>query len=256
MSIHHGDIDAIVVSHSPLGRWEPRAKLLGVCPLIAVQACLTTAPAAAVALGLSIAVLVTARLPIGFALRQMTGFGLFVLPFVVLLPVLGSGPVIARPAGVPLHAAGLCAALTIAMRATGIFALTLVLLHSAPFSDTLWAAQSLGLPRPLVQIALLARRYVPILSAEHKATTTAARCRGFRPAPDAHTYRTTANVAAAILVRGHRRAERVWQAMACRGFAGRLYPIRQWRVTASDAAATAAAWAVSAGLLAGDLWLG
>ncbi len=254
MGLRPIDLDPFANRPSPLARWDPRAKLLGLGGLILVQASLSTTAAAAIGLGVSLLILAAARLPIGFCVRRIGSVGLLLLPFLILLPLLGSGPVLWRIGPVDIRAGGAEFAGIIALRAGGIMALALALLNSAHLADTLWAAQSLGVPRTLVQLALLTLRYIPILTEEYISTTTAALCRAFRPSPTAHTYRTTANVAGAVLVRAHRRAERVWQAMACRGFAGRMYPLRSWRMTFADASATMTAWLLGILLLTGDRW--
>ncbi len=227
----------LVVGASPLARWDPRAKLLGLVPLIFVLAVSrTTAVAGADWCW-------RRRSPrsapaVRFCLRRLALFGAFLVPFVLLLPVLSGGDEIWHWGPIPVYRRGLQFAGLVLLRAAGVILAALSLLHSAPLSDTLWAGQRLGVPRSLVQLALITLRYLPLLGEEYVAATTAAACRGWRPRADAHTYRTTGNLAAATLVRGHRRAEHVWQAMACRGFAGRLYPSRSWRLTFTDAATT------------------
>jgi cobalt/nickel transport system permease protein len=249
MGMRRNAVDPVAWTDSPIGRWDPRAKLAGLVPLLGVQACARSVPAAALGLSVCLLVLAAGRLPLRFWTRRMVVFAAFLLPFVLLLPVMGSGPEVARIGGIAIHAGGLEFASLILLRATGVIALAMALLHTAPLTDTLWAAQSLGVPRSLVQLALITLRYLPILDDEYETAHTAAACRGWQPRATAHGYRTTAHLAAATLVRGHRRADRVWQAMACRGFAGRLYPSCEWRMTFHDVAATIAMWLVAATLV-------
>ncbi|MBN1491015.1 MAG: cobalt ECF transporter T component CbiQ [Phycisphaerae bacterium] len=255
MTVHPLDIEPLADRPSLLGGWDPRAKLLGLAPLILVQACLTTLPAAAVGATISLALLAAGRLPIGFCMRRIGLFAAFLAPFLLLLPLLGSGPVALQLGRLHFHAGGLEFAGLIGLRALGIVATTLAILNTAHLADTLWAARSLGVPRSLVQIALLTLRYLPILAEEYRATTTAAACRGFVPRANTHTYRVTANLAGAMLVRGHRRTDRVWQAMACRGFAGKLYPLRNWQMTFHDTLATMVMATASVAILVWDRWL-
>lgn len=243
-------LDPAAWTDSPIGRWDPRAKLLALVPLAAVQACVPTVPAAALGTAVCLAVLSAARIPPTFWLRRLGVFGLFLAPFVLLLPWMGSGAEVARVAGLAIRAGGIEFAALIALRATGVILVAITLLHTAPLSDTLWAARALGVPRSLVQLALITLRYLPILGGELEATRVAASCRGFVPRVSSHSYRTMAHVTAATLVRGHRRADRVWEAMACRGFTGQLHPRRDWKVTFHDVAATMAMWLAAAVLVA------
>lgn len=254
MAAHAVEIDPYAGAASPLHRWDPRAKLVAMTAWVAVLAMLRTLPAAATATAAAVCLLAAARLPLRFCVRRVALVGLFVVPIVVLLPILGSGPVVMQVGPFAVHAGGLDFAGLIALRATAIILSVLVMLHTAPLADTLWAAQSLGVPRPLVQLALLTLRYLPLLSEQYAATTTAAACRGFAPHASVHGYRTLAHLAGATFARGYRRADRVWQAMACRGFAGRLYPLRAWALRGRDVVA-AVLWIVAAAALLGwDRW--
>jgi cobalt/nickel transport system permease protein len=55
--------------------------------------------------------------------------------------------------------------------------------------------------------------------------------------PSRHCYRTLGHVAGTLLVRGHERAERVGQAMRCRGFDGHFRTLTTFRTTAADVTA-------------------
>jgi cobalt/nickel transport system permease protein len=89
-------------------------------------------------------------------------------------------------------------------------------------------------PGLLVQLAMLTHRYIFVLDAELARLRTALRVRGFRNRPSRHSYRTVGHVAGTLLVRGYERAERVGQAMRCRGFDGRFRSLTEFRTTRAD----------------------
>jgi cobalt/nickel transport system permease protein len=62
----------------------------------------------------------------------------------------------------------------------------------------------------------------------------AVRTRGYRNRPSRHSYRTIGNVAGTLLVRSAERAERVSQAMRCRGFDGQFRSLTEFRTTLPD----------------------
>ena len=62
----------------------------------------------------------------------------------------------------------------------------------------------------------------------------AARVRGFTPKTDLHTYKTYAYMLGMLLVRAMARADRVYQAMLCRGFKGKFYCIHRFHFTRRD----------------------
>jgi cobalt/nickel transport system permease protein len=62
----------------------------------------------------------------------------------------------------------------------------------------------------------------------------AVRVRGFRNRAARHAYATAGRVAGTLLVRGHERAERVHQAMLCRGFDGQFRSLTAFRTRPAD----------------------
>ena len=56
----------------------------------------------------------------------------------------------------------------------------------------------------------------------------AAKIRSFRPRTNVHTYKTFAYFIAMLFVRAASRADRVYRAMRCRGFTGRLYCLAEF----------------------------
>ena len=62
----------------------------------------------------------------------------------------------------------------------------------------------------------------------------AMKVRGFRPGTNMHTYKTFACLVGMLLVRSSDRAERVRNAMLCRGFRGKLYSLSQFSLKTSD----------------------
>ena len=60
---------------------------------------------------------------------------------------------------------------------------------------------------------------------EYDRLIRAAKIRGFRPGTNIHTYKTYAYLIGMLFVRASDRANRVHQAMKCRGFNGRFYTL-------------------------------
>lgn len=84
------------------------------------------------------------------------------------------------------------------------------------------AAESLGAPDRLVSLFLFTVRYVAVFRAESTRLGEAMRARGFVPGSNLHTWRTYGNLAGMMMVRSLERAQRVDEAMRCRGFSGRV----------------------------------
>src|SRR5262249_325713 len=99
----------------------------------------------------------------------------------------------------------------------------------------------------------LTYRYLFLLADELGRLRTALRVRGYRNRPNLHSYRTVGHVAGTLLVRSYERAERVGQAMRCRGFDGRFRSLAAARTRATDVIFFAVVAGGTAGLLTWDL---
>jgi cobalt/nickel transport system permease protein len=78
----------------------------------------------------------------------------------------------------------------------------------------------------IIFISVFTYRYIYVFEQEYHRLVQAMKIRGFRPRTNLHTYRSYAYLAAMLLVRSFDRADRVFQAMLCRGFHGVFYSLR------------------------------
>jgi cobalt/nickel transport system permease protein len=221
-------------SDSPLCRFDPRWKLAAFALALVITACLQTVVAALIALVAAAVLAMTARLPVRAYLERLkvilpalTLFAVF-LPFVVPDP----DPILLGP--IPLSLPGLRLALLFILKALAIFTLGLALAASSPMAATLQAASSLHVPSRLIHIAMLTYRYLFLFAKELGRIRLALRVRGYRSRPTVHCYRTIGNFAGTLLVRSSERAERVAQAMRCRGFDGKFRSLSEFRTRTMD----------------------
>jgi cobalt/nickel transport system permease protein len=234
--------DALDISDSPLSRLDSRWKLVALTPAILSTGFLRTTPAIVAALILAAILLALARLPARFLFWRYGAFLLFMLLFLISLPILQGEQ-------------GVLMALKVGGRALAIYTIGLVLLGTASFATTIHAAQALGVPIALTQITLLSYRYIFVLADEFSRIRLALRLRGFRNKMNRHSYRTIGNVTGALLVRGADRAERVGQAMRCRGFDGRFHAMHRFQTRVQDILFFAIVILAMSGVLAWDMYL-
>jgi cobalt/nickel transport system permease protein len=228
-------IEHLPTTDSVLSRLDPRWKLAGLTLAAFATAILTTLPAALVGLAGAMLLALLARLPLAWYLARLGALALVLAFFVVLLPVLvhDGGP--AWSIGpLTLSWFGLRAALLLCLKALAIVTFMLVLLASAPLTVTLKAAHALRVPGVLIQVAILTYRYIFVLFAELSRLRLALRVRGYRNRASRHSYRTVGHVTGILLVRGVERAERVSQAMRCRGFDGRFRSLASFHTSWAD----------------------
>jgi len=86
----------------------------------------------------------------------------------------------------------------------------------------------------MVHLLLLTYRYVFVIEQEYQRLVRATKIRGFRSRSNMHTYRTYAYLIGMLFVRASERAERVHQAMLCRGFKGKFYCLREFSFSRLD----------------------
>ncbi|MFW5635287.1 MAG: energy-coupling factor transporter transmembrane component T family protein, partial [Thermodesulfobacteriota bacterium] len=113
--------------------------------------------------------------------------------------------------------------------------LVLIALAATMNSATLgYVLDYFRLPPKLVYLLLLTYRYIFVIEQEYIRLSRAARLRSFHPRTNLHTYRTYAYLVGMLFVRAAARAERVYKAMRCRGFQGKIYCLRSFAVTRLD----------------------
>jgi cobalt/nickel transport system permease protein len=134
-----------------------------------------------------------------------------------------------------------------------VVTLVLSLWATSPWQVTLKAARALRLPGLLVQLLGLTYRYLFLLAEEMQRLRVALRVRGYRNRADLHSYRTVGQVAGTLLVRSHERAERVGQAMRCRGFDGTYRTLADFRTRGADVLAFGLIVGGAAGLVFWDV---
>lgn len=168
-------------------------------------------------------------------LRRMLAMDGFLVALVVMLPFTTPGPALLTLGPVSASAAGLQAALVILLKANTVVLTLLVLVSGLSAAAVGHALARLGLPARLVELVFFTVRYLQTLSLEYHRLHNAMRARGFRPSNTWHTYRSVGYLLGMLLVRSVERAERVQQAMRCRGFRGRLYVLDEASLTYHDA---------------------
>ena len=240
---------------SLVSRLDPRWKLAALLIAAALVATLHTLPATVAALAASLLLALLSRLPVRWFLDRLAAVALFLALFTLPLPWLltGEGPVWTYgPLRLSWH--GVEVAVLVAAKAIALVTLLLTAQATASLEATLKAAHALRVPGLFVQLVLLTYRYVFVLADELRRLRIALRVRGYRNRVRRHSYRTAGHIAGTLLVRGYERAERVAQAMRCRGFDGQFRSLTAFRTHIGDVLAFLLITASAAALAVWD-WL-
>jgi cobalt/nickel transport system permease protein len=223
---------------SPLRQFGPFWKLVATAVMVALVLILDhLAPLVAVFL-VSLMLCQLARLPWRWIGQRVSVLLPLVLGLVILLPLVlhDDGPAWLLFGGLRVSLYGIATAFRISLKAVSVLLFMLVLLGTTPMAALLRAAQLLFVPGFLLQLVALTYRYLMLLVEEFGRLRTALRVRGFRGRASLHSYRVIGNVTGTLLVRSLERAERVGQAMRCRGFDGRFRCLASSRTRPADVA--------------------
>ena len=229
------NLDEYAYLNSPLHRWEPRYKLLGLVALIFAFASVQHLVLVPLILGITALVYGLSRLPLTFLYQRLCYPGYFILGVVVLLPWLSGETVIWHWQGLTLYGEGLRAMALISGRFLAIVTMSLILCSTTPFLVMVKTLRALGLPPLLVDMLLLTYRYLFELSASLHTMRRAMTLRGFlAPRPPAQRpqpwpgrspftpfltmLKQLAALAGTLLIRSYEQAERIYQAMRLRGY--------------------------------------
>jgi cobalt/nickel transport system permease protein len=213
-------LETLAHGHSFLHRLDPRSKLAAAIGLSLAAALGQGLAAESAALGLGIAAVLWARLPwreVGKRLAPVNGFAAMMW---LMLPwrLGGTGPL-----GLGIDPQGLGLATDITLKANAVMLLLLALVATSPVNHVFHALAHWRAPDKLVHLFLFFYRYLHVLHREYHRLNLALKARAFTPRTDLHTYRTYAWLVGMLLVRSYDRAQRVYQAMLCRGFNGTFW---------------------------------
>jgi cobalt/nickel transport system permease protein len=217
-----------------VGSLDPRARILAALAFAAVVVSLGRWEVLVLALGVSVATMVAARMPAGPTLKRMAMMDGFIVFMLVMLPFTIPGDPAFAVFGFPASWQGLERAVIIGLKANAVILCLLALVGSMEPTTLGHALSRLRLPENLIHLMLFTVRYIDVIHDEYRRLRTAMKMRGFRPANSWHTYRSFGYLIGMLLVRALERSERILRAMKCRGFTGRLIVLDNLRYGRRD----------------------
>jgi cobalt/nickel transport system permease protein len=174
----------------------------------------------------------------------------FLLLLWCLLPLTYEGDVLGRLGPLNFHRPGVLLSAQITLKSLAIIAAFTALVATVPVNTLGQSLARLGVPAKLVYLLLMCYRYIFVIEQEYRRLVAAMKIRGFQPRTNLHTYRSYAYLVGMLFVRAASRADRVYQAMRCRGFDGRFHslatfpahPANQWFAVVATSAMIALLW--------------
>jgi cobalt/nickel transport system permease protein len=170
-----------------------------------------------------------------------------------ILPFTFHGDVLARMGSLAIYRPGVTLAAQITLKSNAILLTFIALMATMPFATLGHALHRLGVPDKIVHLLLMTYRYIFVIEHEYLRLMRAAKIRGFRPGTNVNTYRTFAYIIGMLFVRSAARAERVHQAMLCRGFKGKFYSLQEFQIGSASWAFAIIMTAIIVGLVTLEL---
>lgn len=175
-----------------------------------------------------------ARLNVREVSRRMALVNGLILLFWLVVPLTFEGETLFFLGPLAVSKEGVLLSARISLRSNAILLAFIALVASSSMATLGNALNRLHVPQKIVHLLLLTYRYVFVMDQEYQRLSRAAKIRGFQPKTNMHTYKALAYFMGMLFVRASARAERIHQAMLCRGFKGRFYCLREFSFSRSD----------------------
>lgn len=201
---------------------DPRTRLLTALGFALALVAVERLPLLALALMAALALVWMAGLPPAALARRLLHVEGFMIVLLASLPFTTPGEPLFVLGPLIATEQGMWRAVTVALKVNAAVLAIAALLSSLEPVRLGRAMARLGAPLSLVHLFLLTIRYAGVFRVEAGRLSDAMRARGFIPRSNWHTWRTFGNLAGMMLVRSLERAERVHEAMRCRGYTGRF----------------------------------
>lgn len=206
-----------------------------------------------------LATIVSARIGVAYVLRRSVvalpfALAAITLPFTVAGQTLFSIPILG---GLSVSVEGLLRFLTIVVKSWLSLQMAIVLVATTPFSQLIWSLHALRVPPLLVTIVSFTYRYLFVLSDEvlrllRARSARSARIDGTRGGGTLlWRGQVAGRMAGSLMVRSFERSERIYNAMAARGYRGQMRLLTQPHMQQKDLYVLVAAFALLALILAG-----
>ncbi len=213
---------------------DPRVKIIVAILFSVVVAISNNLSALVPALALSLILMVLSRLSIKKVLYRLLLVNGLIFFLWLFLPFTYRGEALFHIGPLTVSKEGVLYATQITVKCNAILLAVITLLATTPISTLGHAMSHLYFPDKIIHLFLFTYRYIHVIFLEFRRLTTAMKIRGFVHRTNIHTYRTYAYLVGMLLVRSYDRAERIHQAMLCRGFSKRYYTLSEFSLKMKD----------------------
>jgi cobalt/nickel transport system permease protein len=213
---------------------DPRVKIVVVFFFSVVVAVSNQIPVLMWALALGLFIVLAARVPIKKLIRRLTPVNMLIGFLWLFLPFTFDGKPLFYLGTLPVTNEGVIYATQISIKSNAMMLMLIALVATTPVFTLGHAMHELRIPKKLVYLFFFTYRYIHVVYIEYVRLVNSMKIRGFMPKTSLHTYRTFAHMVGMLMVRSFDRAQRVHNAMLCRGFKGNLYSLSKFSIKGRD----------------------
>jgi cobalt/nickel transport system permease protein len=186
------------------------------------------------ALALSLLIVLAAGVPTKELLKRLIPVNMLIIFLWLFLPFTFAGKTAFFIGPLAVTHEGVLYATRITIKSNAMMLMLIALVASTPIFTMGHAMHALGIPKKIVHLFFFTYRYIHVMHREYARLLNSMKIRGFRPKTSLHTYKTFAYMVGMLLVRSFDRAQRVHNAMLCRGFKGNLYSLSKFSIKRRD----------------------
>ena len=218
---------------------DPRVKLFSVAALVLSAVAVRTIAPLVVLLGAIVILCIASGVPLAFFTLRTTVFipifaGLIALPLLFMTPGVALASLKLDGIALVVTSQGLCRAAQFTLRVWVCVALSVLLILTTRFSKLIGAMDYLRFPRVFVMMTSITYRFIFLFLNEGYRMLLARESRITKELRWRENVGSLARIVATLFIRAHERGERVYLAMAARGYAGTLRRLDKMRCVKRD----------------------
>lgn len=213
---------------------DPRGKIAMVFLFSVIVAAANRLPVLLGSLFFGMLIVAAAKVPVKELIKRLTPVNMLILFLWLFLPFTFAGEPLFLMGPLTVTREGVLYATRISIKSNAMMLMFIALVASTPIFSMGHAMHDMGIPKKIVHLFFFTYRYIHVIYREYSRLRNSMKIRGFTPKTCLHTYKTFAYMVGMLLVRSFDRAQRVHNAMLCRGFTGDLYSLSKFSFKKRD----------------------
>ena len=220
--------ESFLIGDSIIHRLDPRAKVVTAAAFSIVVALSDRFVALLPSFLVAVSFVFLARLSGKRVCLRLLMVNLLILTLWLSLPFTFKGEILFSLGPLTATREGICLAAALTVKSNAIIMMLMAFIATMPVFTLGRVLGYFHVPEKIVHLLSFTYRYIHVIHMEYSRLINAIKIRGFNPGNNFHTYRTYAYIVGMLLLKSYERANRVRQAMLCRGFRGKFYDLNEF----------------------------